>query len=65
MPFDTRNERSNAWDDEASNICQALVVGAHGGRTAGGRGLNSSIFQLNVSAFCGIGCALRGCLGGG
>jgi len=33
----------------------------------GGRGLHSSTFQLNVSAFCGIEGALgllRGCLGG-
>jgi len=31
---------------------------------AHGRGLHSSSFRLNVSAFCGIGCAFRGCLGG-
>jgi len=29
----------------------------------GGRGLHSSTFRLNVSAFCGIGGALRDCLG--
>jgi len=29
-----------------------------------GMGLHSSTFRLNVSAFCGIGGALRGCLGG-
>jgi len=28
-----------------------------------GRGLHSFTFQLNVSAFCGIGGAFRGCLG--
>ena len=28
-----------------------------------GRGLHSSTFQLNLSAFCGIGGAFRGCLG--
>ena len=28
------------------------------------RGLHSSTFRLNVSAFCGIGVASRGCLGG-
>jgi len=28
------------------------------------RGLHSFTFQLNVSAFCGIGGVLRGCLGG-
>jgi len=28
-----------------------------------GRGLHSSTFQLNVSAFCGIGGAFRGCIG--
>jgi len=30
----------------------------------GGRGLHSSTFRLNVSAFCGIGGAFRGCVGG-
>jgi len=30
----------------------------------GGRGFHSFTFQLNVSAFCGIGNASRGCLGG-
>jgi len=29
-----------------------------------GRGLHSSTFRVNLSAFCGIGGALRGCLGG-
>jgi len=29
-----------------------------------GRGLRSFTFRLNLSAFCGIGGALRGCLGG-
>ena len=29
-----------------------------------GRGLHSSTFQLNLSAFCGIGGTFRGCLGG-
>jgi hypothetical protein len=29
----------------------------------GGRGLHSSTFRLNVSAFCGIGGTFRGCLG--
>ena len=28
------------------------------------RGLHSSSFRLNVSAFCGIRSAFRGCLGG-
>jgi hypothetical protein len=32
--------------------------------TAAGRGLHSFTFRLNVSNFCGIGGALRGCLGG-
>ena len=30
----------------------------------GFKGLHSSTFRLNVSAFCGIGGAFRGCLGG-
>ena len=29
-----------------------------------GRGLHSFTFELNVSAFCGIGGASKGCLGG-
>jgi hypothetical protein len=33
-------------------------------RNMGGRGLHSSTFRLNVSAFCGMGGAFRGCLGG-
>jgi hypothetical protein len=32
-----------------------------GGERPDGRGLHSSTFQLNVSAFCGIGVACRGC----
>ena len=28
------------------------------------RGLHSSTLRLNVSAFCGIGSAFKGCLGG-
>jgi len=64
--------------NEASNLCQALDDGGHGGavgaaqalrlqagvRGGGGRGLLSSTFRLNVSAFCGIWCACRGGLGG-
>jgi hypothetical protein len=30
-----------------------------------GRGLHSFTFQLDVSAFCEIGGAFKGCLGGG
>jgi len=37
---------------------------ARGGGHIGGRGLHSFTVQLNVSAFCGIGGALKGCLGG-
>jgi len=33
------------------------------GRALLGRGLHSSTFRLNVSAFCGIGVAIRGCPG--
>jgi len=35
---------------------------AHGGETVA-RGLHSSTFRLNFSAFCGIGGTFRGCLG--
>jgi len=38
--------------------------GRHGGDgKPGGRGLHSSTFRLNVSAFCGIGGVLGGCIG--
>ena len=39
-------------------------LGAADSTAAAGRGLHSSIFWLNVSAFCGIGGAFRGCLVG-
>jgi len=41
---------------------EAKKSAAAEGRTAG-RGLHSSTFRHNVSAFCGIGVAFRGCLG--
>ena len=43
------------------NECKPLLDGEGGLDT--GRGLHSSAFRLNVSAFCGIGGALRDCLG--
>ena len=56
------------------NECKPLRVGDAAGRVeaggagvgdgAVGRGLHSSTFRLNVSAFCEIGGACRGCLGG-
>ena len=33
-------------------------------RRTRGRGLHSSTFRLNVSALCGVGGAIRDCLGG-
>jgi len=46
----------------------AGVFGDHRGGRRGqrvvGRGSHSSTFQLNVSAFCGIGVSFRGCKGG-
>jgi hypothetical protein len=33
-------------------------------RLTAGSGLHSSAFRLNISAFCVIGVAFRGCLGG-
>ena len=41
---------------EALTAAQAARV-----RLVLGRGLHSSTFRLNVSAFCGIGGAFRGC----
>jgi hypothetical protein len=37
---------------------------SHFGGLVSGRGLHSSTCRLNVSAVCGIGGTLRGCLGG-
>jgi uroporphyrin-III C-methyltransferase len=59
--------------DLVSKECKMLYVGKQAGfhtRTQDeieamllGRGSHSSTFWLNVSAFCGIGGACRGCLG--
>ena len=58
-----RGDRSGQSDWQESGV---LPFGG-GGRGCGagvpaGRGLHSSTFQLNVSAYCGIGGAFRGCL---
>jgi hypothetical protein len=42
----------------------SALGGAAGQRGGGGRGLHTFTFQLNVSTFCEIGGALRGCSGG-
>jgi len=48
-------------------VTAAAGPGGGGAATSGSkpgiRGLRTSTFQLNVSAFCGIGGALRDCLG--
>ena len=41
------------------NACDRIHLEQHGS----GRGLHSSTFRLNVSAFCGIGVAFRSCSG--
>jgi len=59
-------------EEEEDEAAAAAAAVAGGGpslyvptmRQAGGRGLHSSSFRLNVSALCGIGAAFRGCLGG-
>ena len=43
--------------------CKPLPVGGRGAPRSAGRGLHSSTSRLNLSAFCGIGGAFRGCLG--
>ena len=43
-------------------VVRSAVAAAR--RETRGTGLHSSTFRLNVSAFCGIGAAVRGCLGG-
>jgi hypothetical protein len=54
-------------NDVLSRVLQGtLPVGRGGG--GGGRGVHSSTFRLNVSAFCETGgairCCFRGCVGG-
>jgi hypothetical protein len=44
-------------------LLRALAAVAPSTATSG-RGLHSSTFRLNVSAFCGIGGALNNCVGG-
>jgi hypothetical protein len=51
-------DRAAAIHNNTRSPC-SLAVDA-----AGGRGLHPSTFRLNVSAFCGIGGAFRGYLGG-
>ena len=43
--------------DGTSSYASSAYSGGAG--SAGGRGLHSSTFRLNVSAFCGIGGAFR------
>jgi hypothetical protein len=45
-------------------VAQHGGAGDPGGGGGVGRGLHSSTLRLNVSAFCGIGGAFRGCFGG-
>jgi hypothetical protein len=40
------------------------AVRCHPDNLPPGRGLHSSTFRLNVSAFCGLGGACRGCIRG-
>jgi hypothetical protein len=63
--LDVKKETLNArpWYEELREVTRwgaAVTVQAW----VRGRGLHSSTFQLNVSAFCGIGCAFRGCVRG-
>jgi len=44
--------------------CPTRVLGSYSMIIPLCRGLHSSTVRLNVSAFCGIGGANRGCLGG-
>jgi hypothetical protein len=47
-----------------SGCSHAFCLACIRGWRDGGRGLHSSTFRLNVSAFRGIGGASRGCVGG-
>ena len=59
-------------DDVAGDDWLAVAFGRRGSGRRGvrrhhgvhGRGLHSSTLQLNLSAFCVTGGAVRGCLGG-
>ena len=66
--------RERAMVSQQGEACAAMqgkegagvVISQDAGETwaAHGRGLHSSTFQLNLSAFCGIGSASGGCLWG-
>jgi len=47
-----------------SDVAAKRMMAVMGEEEDRGRGLLSSTFQLNVSAFCAIGDAFSGCLGG-
>ena len=48
---------------QAQAAMAAMSSASIGGGGAFGRGLHSLTFQLNVSAFCGIGVAFKVCSG--
>jgi len=50
-----------AFSDNFGGACSSCSADMKCGPNNGGRGLHSFTFQLNVSAFCGIGGALRVC----
>jgi len=65
VPAETRNgEMARPWVVAAAAVHTA-VRGVHGAVPVSGRGLHSSTFRLNLSAFCAIGGAFRGSLVGG
>jgi len=54
---------SAAMQMQAQAAMAAMSSASIGGGGAFGRGLHSLTFQLNVSAFCGIGVAFKVCSG--
>jgi len=61
------NLRRYSWGGGASSTARwspCPTSSTATGSPPWGRGLQKSTFQLNVSAFCGIGGVLRGCVGG-
>jgi len=62
---DTKQNTEAAFAEKVLRSVAALigVRGAQPAGGAGGRGLHSSTFRLNVSAYCETGGAYRGCQG--
>ncbi len=54
----------NPLNEAILSSAEAIFRSGYRRVTDQGRGLTSSTFRLNVSDFCGLGGAFRGCVGG-